>query len=343
VAAAAVCALVLSGVPCAAAPIAAAHGPVAPIASSYLARVSAVPPGVQAKVMDGDQRMWLGVGRGRTVVVLDYRGAPYLRFSPSGVAVNQNSEMFYLNQTPVAVPPSDLTRRMPPRWTRVSGGSDYGWHDGRLHALAAVARSPGSGYAGRWSIPLVINGRPSQVTGGLWHADDPSIVWLWPIVVLLACTLAARRVRNPPLDARVARALGLPAVIAILVAGAAKQLHGRPTLSFTQIFAFAGVVVFAAWALRQIMFRRPTYFTYLAVAFVALWEGAELFPTLFYGFVLAAVPPFLARLAAVVCLGCGGALLLVPSRLGEGTASADLVARDGPLSLGDTHPITRPG
>ena len=62
-----------------------------------------------AKVIDGDQRMWLDVRRAGTVVVLDYRGAPYLRFSPSGIDVNQNSAMYYLNQTPAEVPPKGLT------------------------------------------------------------------------------------------------------------------------------------------------------------------------------------------------------------------------------------------
>ena len=38
-----------------------AHGLVAPIASSYLARVSRVAAGLEAKVADGDQRMWLRV------------------------------------------------------------------------------------------------------------------------------------------------------------------------------------------------------------------------------------------------------------------------------------------
>src|SRR5450755_2309861 len=65
--------------------VADAHGPVAPIASSYLARVGRVPAGLEAKVIDGDQRMWLRVARGATAVVLDYRGAPYLRFSRASV------------------------------------------------------------------------------------------------------------------------------------------------------------------------------------------------------------------------------------------------------------------
>jgi hypothetical protein len=145
----------LGAVPCAAQ----AHGPVAPIASSYLAKVGQLPAGLDAQVIDGDQRMWLRVSPGATAVVLDYRGAGYLRFSRSGVDVNQNSAMYYLNQTPAETPPSNLTARTPAAWQRVSGSHDYGWHDGRLHALATVALSPGTSYVGRWRIPVLIDGR----------------------------------------------------------------------------------------------------------------------------------------------------------------------------------------
>jgi len=86
--------------------VASAHGPVAPVASSYQARVSRAPAGIEARVVDGDQRMWLRVAPQETAVVLDYRGAPYLRFSAAGVAVNRRSAMFYLNQTPVETPPA---------------------------------------------------------------------------------------------------------------------------------------------------------------------------------------------------------------------------------------------
>ena len=84
-----------------------AHGPVAPIATSYLARIALLPGGLAAKVIDGDQRLWLRVPAGDTVVVQDYRGAPYLRFSRAGVAVNRDSPMYYLNQTPAEIPPSN--------------------------------------------------------------------------------------------------------------------------------------------------------------------------------------------------------------------------------------------
>ena len=116
---------------------AAAHGPSAPVATSYVARVSRVPAGLNAKVVNGDLKMWLRVPESMTLVVIDYRGAPYLRFSRSGVQVNENSSMYYLNQTPIpATPPSSLGRSTPAHWKQVSSGHTYDWHDGRLHALA---------------------------------------------------------------------------------------------------------------------------------------------------------------------------------------------------------------
>ena len=297
--------------------VALAHGPVAPVATSYEARVAQVPAGVEAKVIDGDQRMWLRVGQGETVLVLDYRGAPYLRFSRSGVAVNRSSAMYYLNQTPSEVPPPNLRPTTVPRWSNVSDGHEYGWHDGRLHALATVALAPGASYVGRWAIPVRVNGRVSAIAGGLWHAEDPSIVWFWPIVVLLACALALWRARRPELDALATRALAFAALLAIACAAVARDLHGRPGVSVFQLITFAAFVAFVLWGLRRLLLGRAGYFGYFAIAIVAIYEGAQLLPTLLNGFVLTAVPAFVTRTTAVLCLGCGGSLLLFAFRLAE--------------------------
>jgi hypothetical protein len=150
------------------------------------------------------------------------------------VAVNHNSAMYYLNQTPFAqTPPANLTARAPPSWHGVSGGHAYEWHDGRLHALASVALVPGVSFVGRWAVPFRADGRLAAIDGGLWHTENQSIVWFWPIVVLLACVLAARRVRRRRLDVLVARLLAVVGLIAVAVAGLGLglQLHGRPTIS----------------------------------------------------------------------------------------------------------------
>ena len=298
--------------------IAAAHGPVAPVATSYLANVTHLPAGLEAKVIDGDQAMWLRVAPGMTVVVLDYRGAPYLRFSRSGVQINHNSSMFYVNQTPIpATPPANLSRTTPPDWQQASGGHDYLWHEGRLHALAAVALPPGARYVGGWSIPVLLDGHQASISGGVWYAGGPSIVWFWPIAVLLACVLAAWRLRRPSLDAGIARTLAVLALIAVAAIAAGRELHGRPTVSIGQLIEFALILAFVAWGLNRALFQRPGYFSAFVISCVVLWEGIEMIPTLLHGFVLLAVPALTARIATVVCLASAPAMLLLVFRLAD--------------------------
>jgi hypothetical protein len=297
---------------------ASAHGPVAPIASSYLARVGSTAPGTQAQVIDGDQRMWLRAPPDATLVVIDYRGAPYLRFSARGVAVNTNSAMYYLNQTPVAEPPPPgLSRDTLPHWLPVTSGHVYSWHDGRLHALAAVALAPGSAYVGSWRIPLIAGGRPSAIAGGLFHADHPPLAWFWPIVVGLACLPAAWRLRRPELDRIVARILEGGALVAITAAAVGVELHGRPGVSAFGLVKLAVVLVFVAVCLWRMLTGRSGYFSYFVIGCAALWAGVQLIPTLLDGFVLAALPALLARIAAVVCLATGVSLLLLFARLAQ--------------------------
>jgi len=305
--------------------VAAAHGPVAPIATSYLARLSAVPAGLDARVVDGDLRLWLRVVPRMTLVVLDYRGAPYLRFSRLGVEVNQASAMYFLNQTPAETPPANVGPNTRPQWDRVSSGHNYGWHDGRLHALAATALSPGAEYVGRWTIPVRIDGRLTAISGGLWHANDPPIVWFWPIVVLLGCVLAARRLRRPELDTWVGRVLSVAALVAIAVGGAGQQLHGRPTVSIGQYIGLGVILALAAFGIFRVLVRRPGYFAFLVIAVVAVWEGIQLIPTLLNGFVLAAVPAFAARTAAVVCLGSAAGLLSLVTRMADRDEAASTI------------------
>jgi hypothetical protein len=301
---------------------AAAHGPVAPVASSYLAKVQNAPAGFDAKVVDGDQQMWLRVRPAVTVVVLDYTGAPYLRFSRTGVSVNRHSAMYYLNHSPAEVPPPSISNAAPPEWQAASSAHNYLWHDGRLHALASVAISPSTSFVGTWRIPLVIDGRPRAIVGGLWHANDPSVVWFWPIAVLLACVLAAARLRRPRLDRALARALGVAALAALVVGGIGQELYGRPTVGAFQLVVVVALGVFAAWGLIGAL--RASYLALLAIAFVALWIGSLLVPTLIHGYVLSAIPAFLSRVAAVVCLACAPAVILLVFRLalGEGERGA---------------------
>jgi hypothetical protein len=330
-----VLALTLAGVGCLtlAPSVASAHGPVAPVATSYVARVRTAPPGLHAEIVDGYVRMWLRVAQQQRVVVLDYRGAPYLRFTASGVQVNENSEMYYLNQTPYPFPvPGGLTRTTPPRWRAAGGGRTYEWHDGRLQALASIALPSGVSYAGRWAIPLLVNGRRTAIAGGLWRVGAPSIIWFWPLVVFLLCSLAAWRVRSAELDARVARIVGIAALFSLVVACAGRELHGRPGVSPFQYGELGLVALFAGWKLRAVLLRRAGFFSYLLIAVVAIWQGLDLLPTLTNGYVLVDLPAFVARAAAVGCLGCAIGLSLLGPRLADLDELMERTRRSRPRS-----------
>ena len=123
--------------------------------------------------------------------------------------------MYYLNQTPVAeTPPANLTASTPPSWHRVSGGHEYELarrqaaraRDGRADARRRRSSAGGRSRSGSTAAA-------SAIAGGLYHADNPSIVWFWPIVVLLACVLAAWRIGSDALDARLARVLAIVALV----------------------------------------------------------------------------------------------------------------------------------
>ncbi len=288
---------------------AAAHGPTNPAASRWQARVTHVPAGLHAEAVDGDLRLWLRADPTVTVEVIDYRGVPYLRFSPRGVFVNRNSAMWYVNQVPPLTPPISLGPGTPLRWRRISSGHSFLWQDGRLQALSRTVLPVGSDDAGRWSIPLRLNGRPARITGRLYRWPDPSPVWFWPIVVALACALAGLRLRRPALDQRMASALGLLALAGIALCATGRQLHGRPAVTVWQLIVLGFELVYCAWALGSLVRGRPGWLTFLIIAMIALWEGVSLFTTLLEGDALVATTPLLARLGDVACLSAGLALL----------------------------------
>jgi hypothetical protein len=70
-------------------------------------------------------------------------------------------------------------------------------------------------------------------------------------------------------------------------------------------------------ALLHVLRARAGYFAYFVIASAAVWEGFNLLPTLLHGYVLVALPAFLARSATVLCLGAGAALLPLVFRLAD--------------------------
>jgi hypothetical protein len=285
-----------------------AHGASDPVASSYQARIASVPARMRAQVVDGDLRMWLDVPSGESVYVLDYQGAPYLHFADGRIWANNESQMYYFNQSPPVTPPLGIRRTTRPRWLRVGSGTSYEWHDGRLQALAIEAIAPGASSVGSWRIPLIVNGRRTSVAGTLWYRRAPSIVWFWPMAVLALCVLAAWRLQEARIDAATGRALAVLTLFGITLAAVGRDLHGRPGLSGFGVVELAVISTFVAWALSRVVRDRASSLILFLIAVVAAWEGVSLIPTLLHGYVLLAMPPLLGRIATVICLS--GAITL---------------------------------
>jgi hypothetical protein len=306
---------------------ASAHaGLTAPAATSYLARISQTPRGLEAKVVDGDQRLWIRVSPGVVAVVLGLRGEPYLRFSSRGVEVNTRSATYYLNRArPVIVPPS-LTRSAPPAWKRVTSGRSTSWHEDRLHALALAAHPPGNSRVGRWLVPVIVDGRRTAITGGLWHAARPSLLWLWPLVLVLACVPALLRLRDAGLDGHATLGLAVLALASATAARLGRELYGRPTVSAWQLVLAGGSCLVAVALLVLVLRRDWRSVAAGAIGIVAVYQGLALLGVLRNGFVLAAIPAWAERASAVASLASGAALLVVviltPSRASE--SSTDL-------------------
>jgi hypothetical protein len=294
-----------------------AHGVVDPVATSFLARISDVPAGLQAKVVDGDLRMWLQVPADATVTVLDYERAPYLRFTPAGVSVNENSEMFWLNQTPPSTVPAQLGPNTPPDWVHISDAHTYQWHDGRLQSLAGVARLPGQSLIGLWRLPLVVDGKSSAITGSLSFRGPPSVIWFWPIAVFVLCALAAWRLKSDRVDRLFTRFAAVAVLAAATAAAEGRFLHGRPGIAWYGFLELGLVTVFAGWAGWRALHDRAGGLVLTATALLGGWLGLTLVPTLLHGYTLLAQPAFIARAATVICLGGAFALILWIVRIAD--------------------------
>ena len=295
---------------------AAADGPVAPTATDYQARVTHTPAGIRAQAVNSYLNLWVQAPPRADVTVLDFRGAPWVRFTPRGVAINRNSQEYYLSQVPVpAVPPRGLTRTTPPHWIDVSSGHAYTWREGRLHALATIALAPGQHYVGSWSIPVVVNGHRGTIIGGMWHRGAPSIVWFWPALVLIACALAAWRLRSAELDRRLSSRLALLLLALVAVGMGGKYLHGSPTVTAGNVALLLVTLAVLGGVAGRLLGGRFGGPLLLLTAVIALWAGLTLMPVLTHGYALVALPILLVRVIATTLLGGALSLALFAVRM----------------------------
>jgi hypothetical protein len=303
---------------------ASAHvGRVPPAATDYLARISSLPSGLTARIVDGDQAIWMRARPSMTVVVTGLRGERYLRFSPLGVAVNTRSATWFLNRVHPQVVPRGLTASTPPRWQSLTSHHSWTWHDGRLHAAVLAAHPAGNVFVGRWTVPIVVDGRGTAIRGGLWQSAPASLLWFWPLLLAAAFIPALLKVREARLEAQVTAVLAGIALATSTIARLGRELYGRPTVSSWQL-VFVGVTCLVAVAL-AVLYSRPDWraLAGVAIGIAAAYQGVALIATLRDGWVLAAIPAWLERSATGLSLASGVALILLSLSLGIADRAAD--------------------
>jgi hypothetical protein len=292
--------------------VAAAHvGRTPPAATDYLARITTLPVGLTARIVDGDEAIWMRAKPSLTVIVTGLRGERYLRFSRAGVAVNTRSATWFLNRVYPQVVPPGVTSATPPRWKTLTSGHSWTWPDGRLHTPALAAHPSGNAYLGRWVVPLVIDGRGTAIRGGLWQSTPASLLWFWPLLLLVVCVPALLKLGEARLEEQVGVALAAVALAAATVARLGRELYGRPTVSSGQL-VLVGATCLVAAAL-AVLYSRPDWRVLggFLIGIVAVYQGLALVSTLRDGWVLAAGPAWLERLAAGLSLAAGIALVVV--------------------------------
>jgi len=291
-----------------------AHGATDPEASDDLASVTHAPAGIRTRIVDGDLRLWVSVRPSLRVVVLDYEGGQYLRFDRRGVQVNENSPMYYLNLIPPIQPSIRLTPSMRPHWRSVSSGHTDRWHDGRLSALSQTLGPPGTHVLGRWTIPLLVDGRRTTIAGVLHHTPRPSLAWLWPPVAALLILPALLRLGDRTLERRVCRPVGVITILAAAIAAIGAGLHGRPGIAGTLVAIMIPELAVLGCTAVLLIRGRDGPLTPALIAIVAGYRGLVGLPVLWRGYVLLAVPPLLARAAITVCLAGSITLAVIAIR-----------------------------
>ena len=298
--------------------IASAHvgrGPV--VAVNDQARVTGIEPlhaPLEARVVDGDQALWVRLRPGHELTVLGVIGEPFLRISGSGVLVNVRSPTAQIDKVGGNSVRPSFAQNTAPTWRRVASGRSYRWHDHRLHALASLGGTGPARRLGSWTIPLRLDGSAAAIRGGLWYRPAPN-VWLWlliPLTFVFAAVIALRS-GDVQLARQVTMWLAAVAVVALVVARAGREFYGRPTPAVAGYVSFAIGVTVAVWAIYRFLVR-PTDYSWLAalvIGVVAAAEAAALLSVFYRPIVLTVFPAWFERACIALAFGAGVATTLL--------------------------------
>lgn len=199
--------------------------------TDYRSTITAVPAGVEARIIGGDDRIEITRTTADEVVIMGYGGEPYLRLDAQGTWENRNSPAVALNdvrRTSEAIPASAAD--LAPDWVRTGTGTSVVFHDHRAHWMGSQAPAKVRADPAReqllydWSIPLAIDGGSAEIRGDVTWLGLP-LTWLWWTIAVIAVLAAVALGTLRLLPTNVAAIIGtLAAVLASLLTGVSQQL-----------------------------------------------------------------------------------------------------------------------
>ncbi len=162
--------------------------------TNYQASVTAIRPAAPTvAVTVGLGGQWVRVTNqdATEIVVVGYRGEPFLRLFENRVQVNELSataaETGQTQGTPAAQDPAALGFGTQPRWVQLREGDSATWTDARIDPSSQEENQA----SGSWQLPLVVDGQRVTVLG-TWDRIPPPSPWPWvAALVLLAAAVAA--------------------------------------------------------------------------------------------------------------------------------------------------------
>ena len=178
---------------------------------STVTRVAPAVDGLTLTVLDYDDRLQLDNRTGKPLVILGYRGEPYLAFRDGHVYRNTRSPATYLNDDrfgQVSLP-AEADAKAAPAWQEVGQRETYDWHDHRIHWMSTTlppkieAAKDKPQHVFDWTVPVTLNGKPLRISGSLDYTPPPSgrpttllIIVLILVVVAGVAAVALRLLRE---------------------------------------------------------------------------------------------------------------------------------------------------
>jgi hypothetical protein len=177
---------------------------------SVVKQVTPAGNGLTLSVLNYDDRLLLQNSGHKNVTVLDYQNKPYIHAEPDGtIAVNTNSEAYYLNVSRTGDAPVPPNLPSTPKWKVVARNGRYDWHDHRIHWMGTqnppdLKNTSQRTLINTWKVPIEVGGTKGDISGTLtWVGKGKDslpigaiFAFIALLVVLSAGVLVIRRRRD---------------------------------------------------------------------------------------------------------------------------------------------------